>query len=60
MTASGPSRHFGAAQLLGRFRSEADINSGEGTETGIIFGFETKSAKRTRTALAARCNRCLA
>ena len=24
----GPSRHFGAAQLLGRFRSEADINRG--------------------------------
>jgi hypothetical protein len=26
MSACGPSRHFAAAQRLGRFRSEADIN----------------------------------
>src|SRR6185295_10040328 len=32
-SASGPSRHLGAAQLLGRFRREADINLGEGHGT---------------------------
>src|SRR6476646_11826006 len=31
-----PSRHLGAAQLLGRFRSEADINPGEGHKTGFM------------------------
>jgi len=32
----GTSRHFGAAQLLGGFRSEADINLGEGHRTGFM------------------------
>jgi len=31
----GTSRHLGAAQLLGRFRSEADINPGEGSQNRI-------------------------
>ena len=37
MSAIGPSRHLGAAQLLGRFRSEADINPGEGSQNQNYF-----------------------
>jgi hypothetical protein len=42
--AYGPSRHFGAAQLLGRFRSAADINLGEGSQNRI-YEYTPKSAK---------------
>jgi hypothetical protein len=36
MSHSGPSRHFGAAQLLGRFRSEAESTRG-GHRTGFMI-----------------------
>jgi hypothetical protein len=41
----GPSRHFRGAQLLGRFRSEADINS---------FEAERSMIRRVSTAVMIR------
>jgi hypothetical protein len=35
MSGCSPSRHFDAAQLLGRFRNEADINPGKVTEPDL-------------------------